>query len=156
MKEAPGEWRGSSFFLREVGAQAFFLGFFFSKASISALKAAASALLNSALARLRALARRSRRRALLLSGMMTPERKKLPRGSMLKQRAIGFEPTTSSLGSWHSTTELRPQFTATRECIAEAGPMASGRRRAEMPFAGSLVKVSHRADLAGNGIAVDQ
>ena len=26
-----------------------------------------------------------------------------------KKRAIGFEPTTSSLGSWHSTTELRPQ-----------------------------------------------
>ena len=22
---------------------------------------------------------------------------------------MGFEPTTSSLGSWHSTTELRPQ-----------------------------------------------
>ncbi len=25
------------------------------------------------------------------------------------QRASGFEPPTSSLGSWHSTTELRPQ-----------------------------------------------
>jgi hypothetical protein len=25
------------------------------------------------------------------------------------KRAMGFEPTTSSLGSWHSTTELRPQ-----------------------------------------------
>ena len=25
------------------------------------------------------------------------------------KRAIGFEPTTSSLGSWHSTTELRPR-----------------------------------------------
>src|SRR5215207_8490530 len=24
------------------------------------------------------------------------------------ERAMGFEPTTSSLGSWHSTTELRP------------------------------------------------
>src|SRR5262249_28175631 len=23
---------------------------------------------------------------------------------------MGFEPTTSSLGSWHSTTELRPRF----------------------------------------------
>jgi hypothetical protein len=30
-----------------------------------------------------------------------------------EKRAIGFEPTTSSLGSWHSTTELRPQ---TRFC----------------------------------------
>ncbi len=27
-----------------------------------------------------------------------------------EERAIGFEPTTSSLGSWHSTTELRPQL----------------------------------------------
>ena len=26
------------------------------------------------------------------------------------KRASGFEPLTSSLGSWHSTTELRPQF----------------------------------------------
>ncbi len=26
-----------------------------------------------------------------------------------EKRAMGFEPTTSSLGSWHSTTELRPQ-----------------------------------------------
>ena len=26
----------------------------------------------------------------------------------VEQRAMGFEPTTSSLGSWHSTTELRP------------------------------------------------
>jgi hypothetical protein len=25
------------------------------------------------------------------------------------ERAMGFEPTTSSLGSWHSTAELRPQ-----------------------------------------------
>ena len=25
------------------------------------------------------------------------------------ERAMGFEPTTSSLGSWHSTTELRPR-----------------------------------------------
>jgi hypothetical protein len=28
----------------------------------------------------------------------------------LKKRATGFEPATSSLGSWHSTTELRPQI----------------------------------------------
>ena len=27
----------------------------------------------------------------------------------MKKRAMGVEPTTSSLGSWHSTTELRPQ-----------------------------------------------
>ena len=26
----------------------------------------------------------------------------------LRKRASGFEPPTSSLGSWHSTTELRP------------------------------------------------
>ncbi len=29
--------------------------------------------------------------------------------SYLGERAMGFEPTTSSLGSWHSTTELRPR-----------------------------------------------
>ena len=27
----------------------------------------------------------------------------------VSERAMGFEPTTSSLGSWHSTTELRPR-----------------------------------------------
>jgi hypothetical protein len=32
-----------------------------------------------------------------------------PRKRDSKERAMGFEPTTSSLGSWHSTTELRPQ-----------------------------------------------
>ncbi len=32
-----------------------------------------------------------------------------PASTSIKKRAIGFEPTTSSLGSWHSTTELRPQ-----------------------------------------------
>src|SRR5436190_23225421 len=26
------------------------------------------------------------------------------------KRAMGFEPTTSSLGSWHSTAELRPRY----------------------------------------------
>src|SRR5690349_11674804 len=30
-------------------------------------------------------------------------------GLYISERAMGFEPTTSSLGSWHSTTELRPQ-----------------------------------------------
>src|SRR3990167_3746940 len=29
---------------------------------------------------------------------------------VLPKRAMGFEPTTSSLGSWHSTAELRPHF----------------------------------------------
>jgi len=32
------------------------------------------------------------------------------KASVGKKRAMGFEPTTSSLGSWHSTTELRPQM----------------------------------------------
>src|SRR3989337_1757271 len=36
--------------------------------------------------------------------------KKTPSGGDgARKRAMGFEPTTSSLGSWHSTTELRPQ-----------------------------------------------
>src|SRR5262245_45279339 len=29
--------------------------------------------------------------------------------SSSQERATGFEPATSSLGSWHSTAELRPQ-----------------------------------------------
>ena len=29
---------------------------------------------------------------------------------MLDERATGVEPATSSLGSWHSTTELRPHI----------------------------------------------
>ena len=33
----------------------------------------------------------------------------------LMERAMGLEPTTSSLGSWHSTTELRPPFHAAQE-----------------------------------------
>src|SRR5438552_17252038 len=32
---------------------------------------------------------------------------------LCKERATGVEPATSSLGSWHSTTELRPQTTRT-------------------------------------------
>src|SRR6185436_15736162 len=33
------------------------------------------------------------------------------------ERATGLEPATSSLGSWHSTTELRPRV---RKCEEEA------------------------------------
>jgi hypothetical protein len=33
------------------------------------------------------------------------------------KRASGFEPPTSSLGSWHSTTELRPQLLVYPEVI---------------------------------------
>src|SRR6266568_4915390 len=40
------------------------------------------------------------------TGRMVP-----PPGDILagSERATGFEPTTSSLGSWHSTPELRPR-----------------------------------------------
>src|SRR4051812_2538859 len=31
------------------------------------------------------------------------------RRRLTRERATGVEPATSSLGSWHSTTELRPQ-----------------------------------------------
>src|SRR3989441_2394751 len=31
-----------------------------------------------------------------------------PQGPDLLERPTGFEPATSSLGSWHSATELRP------------------------------------------------
>jgi hypothetical protein len=30
------------------------------------------------------------------------------------ERATGFEPATSSLGSWHSTAELRPHYRSFR------------------------------------------
>src|SRR5262245_6517242 len=39
---------------------------------------------------------------------------------LLKERATGFEPVTSSLGSWHSTPELRPQNWA--ECARTFRP----------------------------------
>ena len=32
------------------------------------------------------------------------------RATILDERATGVEPATSSLGSWHSTTELRPHI----------------------------------------------
>src|SRR5271156_1331657 len=34
-------------------------------------------------------------------------------GDIRSERAMGFEPTTSSLGSWHSTAELRPRLPVT-------------------------------------------
>ncbi len=38
------------------------------------------------------------------------------------KRAMGFEPTTSSLGSWHSTAELRPQIsTSSDQRLAQRG-----------------------------------
>jgi hypothetical protein len=52
------------------------------------------------------------------------------------ERATGVEPATSSLGSWHSTTELRPLCRESRSLLPEcqfstrrrggAGPRASG------------------------------
>ncbi len=36
------------------------------------------------------------------------------------KRAMGFEPTTSSLGSWHSTAELRPQKNAIKSLIFDS------------------------------------
>src|SRR5713101_4945298 len=43
--------------------------------------------------------------------MQTPQSQKAQSHSANKERATGFEPATSSLGSWHSTAELRPQET---------------------------------------------
>jgi hypothetical protein len=44
-------------------------------------------------------------------------------GGASRERATGLEPATSSLGSWHSTTELRPLGApvARRECDRPAG-----------------------------------
>jgi hypothetical protein len=36
------------------------------------------------------------------------------------ERAVGVEPTTSSLGSWHSTTELRPRSRKSRAATFES------------------------------------
>src|SRR5439155_12470535 len=38
------------------------------------------------------------------------------------ERATGFEPVTSSLGSWHSTPELRPQSPPVAKAMATARP----------------------------------
>src|ERR1043165_3677078 len=44
-----------------------------------------------------------------MSGVPTGRRNALPRQHLTEERATGVEPATSSLGSWHSTTELRPR-----------------------------------------------
>src|SRR6185503_11801247 len=46
------------------------------------------------------------------------------------KRAMGFEPTTSSLGSWHSTTELRPR--TDRSILAPLPRLASAWWRGEI------------------------
>src|SRR5262249_47616141 len=38
-----------------------------------------------------------------------------------RERATGVEPATSSLGSWHSTTELRPRRTSCLAYVARGG-----------------------------------
>src|SRR5438552_16814473 len=48
---------------------------------------------------------------------------------MSSERATGFEPVTSSLGSWHSTPELRPQsgrnvFPQPARCQSSLFPIA--------------------------------
>src|SRR4029077_6460658 len=40
---------------------------------------------------------------------MTDWMRHCPKRLQLPERATGFEPVTSSLGSWHSTPELRPR-----------------------------------------------
>src|SRR5438552_1660082 len=42
------------------------------------------------------------------------------------ERAMGIEPTTSSLGSWRSTAELRPR---SRNLVVDAAPSRKGRRK---------------------------
>ena len=51
-----------------------------------------------------------------------------PASTSIKKRAIGFEPTTSSLGSWHSTTELRPQTRFSTTCFRQALLQLAGER----------------------------
>ena len=47
-----------------------------------------------------------------------------------KERATGVEPATSSLGSWHSTTELRPQRP---ETVAHSSSPRNTRRPRALP-----------------------
>src|SRR5262249_52716564 len=42
-------------------------------------------------------------------------------GELARERATGVEPATSSLGSWHSTTELRPRMDGTLLSPGSAG-----------------------------------
>src|SRR6185369_6997398 len=48
--------------------------------------------------------------------------------TVTRERATGVEPATSSLGSWHSTTELRPQE------FTESYPRPSGLARRSTSF----------------------
>ncbi len=40
----------------------------------------------------------------------------LPKLLILMERETGIEPATSSLGSWHSTAELLPPLSMSRQC----------------------------------------
>ena len=53
-----------------------------------------------------------------------------PPFAFLTERATGLEPATSSLGSWHSTTELRPQILYFQ--------MLTKRHFSQRPFCGSF------------------
>src|SRR5207253_8358611 len=49
------------------------------------------------------------------------------KSALSRERATGVEPATSSLGSWHSTTELRPHRVETlAEPVAPRNPGAPG------------------------------
>ena len=48
-------------------------------------------------------------------------RKPLWHKGFRRERATGLEPATSSLGSWHSTTELRPRMRKAGGAEARAG-----------------------------------
>ena len=64
------------------------------------------------------------------------------------KRAMGFEPTTSSLGSWHSTTELRPQPLESRP--EPATRAATRRSRASRVLIAALGVIIEGHDVASS------
>src|SRR5208282_2275713 len=62
-----------------------------------------------------------------------PKTAKLGQAADIKvERATGVEPATSSLGSWHSTAELRPLWRESRCCPPDCQLNSSPTRRGDL------------------------
>jgi hypothetical protein len=51
------------------------------------------------------------------------------------ERETGLEPATSSLGSWHSTTELLPRFNHLQQLRVQSSPLSFFRANSQRPYA---------------------
>jgi hypothetical protein len=69
------------------------------------------------------------------------------------ERATGLEPATSSLGSWHSTTELRPQDRAEMCAHVWTGSRRIGRRKRKVGAVYLLAEASRKLRRSGSLIA---